>query len=253
MEGTYLFTLTLTDIAIGWTECLPLLTKSADAVLAALQHARQLFPFPFLGLDTDNGTEFMNDLLVAYCEAEHITFTRGRPALKNDQCYVEQKNRHLVRQVGGYDRFVGAQAYQHLNGLYRILSQYVNCFQPSMKLCAKLKEGRKVRRIYDTAKTPLTRLLQAQILSAEHERDLVKQFEDLDPVRLLEHAQQAQQTLFRDVVSVFAQSEKRRRCVGANGFASPAWHCCRVLLMPCYAERLRQEGKKRNSQQHLRY
>ena len=91
VEGTYLFTLTLTDIATGWTECLPLLTKSAQAVLAAIQHARTLFPFPLLGLDTDNGTEFINDLLVAYCEAEQITFTRGRPALKNDQCYVEQK------------------------------------------------------------------------------------------------------------------------------------------------------------------
>ena len=149
VEGTYLFTLTLTDIATGWTECLPLLSKSAEAVLAALQQARQLFPFPLLGLDTDNGTEFMNDLLLSYCEQEQITFTRGRPALKNDQCYVEQKNGHLVRQVVGYSRFVGAQAYQRLEDLYRVLSVYVNFFQPSMKLCAKLKEGRKVRRIYD--------------------------------------------------------------------------------------------------------
>lgn len=108
MEGTYLFTLTLTDIATGWTECLPLLSKSAEAVLVVLQRARSLFPFPLLGLDTDNGTEFMNEVLFAYYEQEHITFTRGRPLLKNDQCYVEQKNGHIVRQVVGYDRFVGA-------------------------------------------------------------------------------------------------------------------------------------------------
>jgi len=168
VEGSYLFTLTLTDIAIGWTECLPLHTKSADAVLAALQHARTLFPFPLLGLDTDNGTEFMNDLLVAYCEAEHIPFTRGRPLLKNDQCYVEQKNGHLMRQVVGYDQYVREPASQYLNDLYRVLSLYVNSFQPSMKLCARLREGRRVRRIYDEAKMPLMRLLQAQVLLAEH-------------------------------------------------------------------------------------
>ncbi len=215
--GSYLFTLTLTDIATGWTECFPLLSKSAEAVLAATQQAHQLFPFPLLGLDTNNGTEFINDLHMAYCEQEQITLTRGRPALKNDQRYVEQKNGHIVRQVVGYDRFVGAQAYQHLDELYRVLSPYVNVFQPSMKVCAKLKEGRRVRRIYDEAKTPLTRLLHAQVLSTEHERDLSKQFEDLDPVRLLEQAQQAQHTLFRSATGVVLQ-EKRRRLCGSERF-----------------------------------
>ncbi len=116
-----------------------------------------------------------------------------------------------MRQVVGCDRFVGAQAYQDLDDLYRVLSPYVNVFQPSMKLCAKLKEGRKVRRIYDEAKTPLMHLLQAQVMPAEHERDLVKQFEDLDPVRLLEQAQQAQHMLFRCATSVVLPGEKRRR------------------------------------------
>ncbi len=215
VEGTYLFTLTMTDIATGWTECLPLLTKSAEAVLAAVQQARSLFPFSLLSLDTDNGTEFINDLLVSYCEAEQITFTRGRPALKNDQCYVEQKNGHLVRQVVGY---VGEPAFACLNDLYRVLSQYVNFFQPSMKLCAKFKEGKKVRRIYDEAKTPLMRLLQAEVLPTEQKCDLTKRFETLDPVRLLEQAQQAQQVLFLGAVSIFAQSEKRRRLCGSERF-----------------------------------
>ena len=218
VEGNYLFTLTITDIATGWTECLPLLTKSAEAVLAALQRVRSLFPFPLLGLDTDNGTEFMNDLLLSYCEQEQITLTRGRPALKNDQCYVEQKNGNIVRQVVGYDRFVGEEAYQHLDDLYRVLSSYVNVFQPSMKLCAKLKEGRKVRRIYDEAKTPLTRLLHAQVVSTEHGRDPVKRFEDLDPVRLLEQVQQAQHTLFCCVTGVVLQGEKRRRLFADERF-----------------------------------
>jgi len=89
IEGGYLYTLTLTDVATGWTECLPLLHRSQEAVLAALQRARTLFPFPILGIDTDNGGEFINETLIAYCEQEHLTFTRGRPSMKNDQCFVE--------------------------------------------------------------------------------------------------------------------------------------------------------------------
>jgi hypothetical protein len=89
IEGGYLYTLTLTDVATGWTECLPLLHRSQEAVLAALQRARTLYPFPILGIDTDNGGEFINDVLISYCEQEHLMFTRGRLSLKNDQCFVE--------------------------------------------------------------------------------------------------------------------------------------------------------------------
>src|SRR6266700_2418493 len=85
IEGGYLYTLTLTDIATGWTECLPLLYRSQEIVRAALQRARTLFPLPILGIDTDNGGEFINERVIAYCEQEQITFTRGRPSLKNDQ------------------------------------------------------------------------------------------------------------------------------------------------------------------------
>jgi hypothetical protein len=101
IEGGYLYTLTLTDVATGWTECLPLLHRSQEAMLAAFQRARALFPFPILGIDTDNGGEFINDAVIAYCEQEHISFTRGRPYLKNDQCFVEQKNGAIVRKAGG--------------------------------------------------------------------------------------------------------------------------------------------------------
>ena len=145
IEGGYLYTLTLTDIATGWTECLPLLHRSQEAVVAALQRARKLFPFPLLGIDTDNGGEFINEVLVAYCEQEQITFTRGRPYQKRDQCFVEQKNGAIVRQVVGYDRFVGEHAYRQLTELYRALRLYVNCFQPSMKLLSKQRDGKKVR------------------------------------------------------------------------------------------------------------
>src|SRR5260370_36429468 len=110
LGGSFLYTLFLTDLATGWTECLPLLYKSADAVRAALSQARMLFPFPLLGIDTDSGVEVLNEELIADCEQEHLTFTRGRPAGKNEQCHVEQKNGAVVREAVGYARPVGVQA-----------------------------------------------------------------------------------------------------------------------------------------------
>jgi hypothetical protein len=86
LQGGCLYTITLTDVATGWTECLPLLNRGREAVRAALQHARTLFPFPILGFDTDNGGEFINEEVAAYCVREQITFTRGRPYEKRDQC-----------------------------------------------------------------------------------------------------------------------------------------------------------------------
>jgi hypothetical protein len=100
IEGGYLDTLTLTYVATGWTECLSLQYHSQETVLAALQQARLLFPFPILGIDTDNGGEFINEAVIAYCEQAHISFTQGRPYLKNDQCFVEQKNGAMVRKAG---------------------------------------------------------------------------------------------------------------------------------------------------------
>src|SRR5437660_8072078 len=200
IEGGYLYTLTLTDIATGWTECLPLLHRSQEAVVAALQRARKLFPFPMLGIDTDNGGEFINGVLVAYCEQEQITFTRGRPYQKRDQCFVEQKNGAIVRQVVGYDRLVGEHAYRQLTELYRALRLYVNCFQPSMKLQAKQRDGKKVRYVYDPAKTPLQRLLQSGVLPAEMQQELREVAHALDPIRLFEQLEQLQQAVFRCAV-----------------------------------------------------
>ena len=201
IEGGYLYTLTLTDVATGWTECLPLLHRSQETVLAALQRARTLIPFPILGIDTDNGGEFINEVLIAYCEQEQITFTRGRPYLKNDQCFVEQKNGAIVRQVVGYDRLVGEYAYRQLTELYRALRLYVNCFQPSMKLLAKQRNGKKVRYVYDLAKTPLQRLLLSGVLPAQKQQELLEVAQALDPIRLLHQLEQLQQAVFRCAVS----------------------------------------------------
>ena len=125
-----------------WTECLPLLHRTQHGVVHALQGARGMFPFPLLGIDTDNGGEFINDELMAYCGVEQLTFTRGRVASKNDQSYVEQRNGSVVRQLVGYDRFEGQRAYRQLAELYRAVRLYVNFFQP-LDETARLYRSRK--------------------------------------------------------------------------------------------------------------
>src|SRR5919202_5190181 len=196
-DGAFLYTLTLTDVASTWTECLPLRHHTQHGVVHALQRARGMFPFPLLGIDTDNGSEFINEELLAYCIGEGITFTRGRVANKNDQCWVEQKNGSVVRQLVGYDRFEGERAYRQLAELYRAVRLYVNGFQPSMKLRAKHREGSRVRRTYDDARTPLQRLLATDAIGAEAGARLTTLFQMLDPVRLLHQVEALQEALWR--------------------------------------------------------
>ena len=133
--------------------------------------------------------------MLAYCEAEQITFTRGREGLKNDQNFVEQKNGAIVRQVVGYARLEGEGAYRQLGEVYQALRLYINGFQPSMKLQMKQYEGRKMRQIYDAAKTPLQRLLLTQVLPASKVHELMRGAQVLDPLRLLHHLQDLQQAL----------------------------------------------------------
>ena len=198
--GSYLATLVLTDIATGWTECLALRQRTQEAVIQALDRARQLLPFPLLGLDTDNGKEFLNAALIAYCAREQITFTRGRPYESNDQCFVEQKNGSIVRQLVGYDRFEGEVAYRQLTELYRAVRLYVNFFQPSMKLQTKRRVGSQVHRTYDRAQTPFQRVCTADILVAETRERLLAIAAALDPVRLLRQLETLQDALWQHAV-----------------------------------------------------
>lgn len=243
-EGSFLYMLTLTDIATGWTECLPLRSKCAQDVLSAIQQVRARLPFPLLGLDTDNGSEFLNQTLLRYCEAEQITFTRGRPDLKNDQCHVEQKNRVIVRQVIGYARLEGTWAYYQLAQVYLALRLYVNGFQPSMQLQAMSTDGRTPRRIYDAAKTPLQRLLLSQVLLASTEQESQRAARLLDPLRLLHHLYELQQALLRPLPPfLFDASEtapeaillfRLERCVAGPRSALPGIpEALHQTLYPC--------------------
>ena len=194
--GSFLNTLTMTDIVTGWTECMALLSKDKDAVLLALGQARTQMPFPLLGLDTDNGSEFLNYALLDYCRGEEITFTRSRPYKKNDQCHVEQKNGSIVRKMIGYDRFEGLVPCRILGELYQTLRLYVNFFQPSLKLVSKHRQGSKVIKKYDQAKTPYQRVLTSETVSEQAKQALRVQYQGLDPVALLRGIERLQDQLW---------------------------------------------------------
>jgi hypothetical protein len=196
-SGEYLHSLVLTDIATQWTECVALPNRGEAAVCTAIAATRALLPVPLLGLDSDNGGEFINHLLFRYCGREKITFTRCRPYKKNDPCHVEQKNYTLVRQVVGYDRYEGADAYAALVALYVPLRLYTNYFQPSVRLVAKTREGAKVRKRYDDAQTPYQRLLAAPQVKEGVKCGLRAEYWMLNPAALRREIEAAQETLWR--------------------------------------------------------
>lgn len=206
-SGSFLYSLVLTDVATGWVECLPLLSRHQGGVIQALKNAIKLIPFPMLGLDTDNGSAFINRELIAFCELEKITFTRGRAYKKNDQCFVEQKNGVVVRQLVGYGRYEGIPAYKQLNELYRATRLYVNFFQPSMKLEQKSRDGATVHRIYDTAQTPLRRLLDKEVLASEKNKRLMEIVTSLDPILLLEQIKRIQDALWQYAVQDITETD----------------------------------------------
>lgn len=200
-HGEYANSLVLTDVATGWTETAPLLNRSQKVVFEALHRVRKRLPFALLGLDSDNGSEFISRDLVRYCQEEQITFTRCRPYKKNDQCHVEQKNWSIVRQVIGYERYEGAPAVALLAAVYEPLRLHVNFFQPSLKLREKQRggpRGGRVTKRYDTAKTPYQRLLDYGVLSEEQKQQLHELYLSLNPLELQRRIRAAQERLWSD-------------------------------------------------------
>ena len=157
--GEFCQSLTLTDVATGWTEVRALRNKAQRWVHEAMEAVAGELPFDLLGLDSDNGSEFINNNLLAWCLEREVTFTRSRPWRKNDNCFVKQKNWAVVRRTVGYLRYDSAKELELLERLYRRLRLYTNFFQPQMKLVQKTRAGAKVSRRYDTARTPYRRVL----------------------------------------------------------------------------------------------
>ncbi len=190
--GSFVHTLTLTDVASGWTECVALVVRDGALVAAALEQLRRTMPFPLRGFDTDNGGEFMNETVAAYCHAQGIPCTRSRPYHKNDQAWVEQKNRSVVRRLVGYRRLEGLAAAAALTRLYAASRLFVNFFQPSFKLASKTRLGAKVRKTYHAPETPYAKLLACAAITDEMKDRLRAVAGQLDPLRLLEEIRSVQ-------------------------------------------------------------
>jgi hypothetical protein len=196
-HGDFCQTLDVTDVASGWTETQAVLNKAQVWVFAALQLIRARLPFALRGIDSDNGSEFINYHLWHYAQQERITFTRGRPWKKNDGCFVEQKNYSVVRRAVGYARYEGDTQLHLLNELYAELRLYTNFFQPVMKLIGKERIGAKVRKTYDRPCTPYQRLLNSSALSARAKQQLRTQYVDLNPAELKRHIVRLQTRLLK--------------------------------------------------------
>ena len=182
--GEFCHTLDLTCVKTGWTEPRAIRTKSQRWVREALEDIIRDLPFPLLGIDCDNGSEFINVELFGWCSERGITFTRSRPYRKNDNCFVEQKNWPVVRQQVGYLRYDTPQELACLRELYGHLRCYVNFFQPQMKLVSKVREGSKITKRYDTARTPYRRVMDLPEIPARAKDALTETYASLNPLAL---------------------------------------------------------------------
>ena len=190
--GSFVQTLVLTDVASGWTECVPLVVREQTLIAEALSAVRARLPFPLLGLDTDNDSVFMNQTVADYCAAAAIEFTRSRPYRKNDQAFVEQKNGNVVRRLVGYDRLEGMAAVKALQQLYAASRLFGNLFQPSFKLASKTRQDGRVIKRYHTPATPCDQLLNHPATAANVRDALVRRRYEVDPLALLSAIRDAQ-------------------------------------------------------------
>lgn len=183
--GMFISTLNCTDIATQWFEAEPVLGKAQERIIEGLRLIEERLPCGLLGIDSDNGSEFINRQLYEYCLKKKIVFTRSRSYKKNDNAHIEQKNFTTVRQVLGYQRFDTEEVFELMKKLYRgPLRLYINFFQPSVKCIEKKRIGAKIKKVYDTAKTPYERILAHPNISNAAKEKLTHLFETLDPFKL---------------------------------------------------------------------
>ena len=194
--GFCLTTLSTVDVATGWSECVGVWAKGQERVGAAVHRIRKRLPFPLLGLDSDNGSEFINQRLYNYYRREGMTFNRSCSYKKNDSCYVEQKNWSMVQRLAGYDRYNSRAALEALNRVYNLLRLYVTLFQPVMKLVAKTRHGAKVHKVYETARTPYQRLVEACVLTEAKQQEVAAIYHGLNPVSLLKQINENLESLW---------------------------------------------------------
>jgi integrase-like protein len=194
VAGEFLYTLSMVDVR-HWLGGVRRTTRqSQETVFHAPQRLQGDLPFRIRGLDSDNGTEFINRALLDYCTDQGITFTRSRPYLKNDTCHVEQKNWVVVRRLVGYDR-LDWRALPALERIHDLARDYINFLHPVRKLVSKTRTGPRVTRRSDVAQTPFHRLLDSGVLSIKMTKQLQARSKAIDPYRLKVQLEHAQRTL----------------------------------------------------------
>lgn len=209
-SGDFGSTLDVTDVHTTWTETEAVKNKAQVWVFEAMKRIRERLPFDLLGIDSDNGSEFINAHFLRYSQEEGITFTRGRAYKKNDGCYVEQKNYSVVRRAVGYARYDTEQEIDVLNRLYVQLRLYTNYFQSSMKLVKKERTGSRVRKWYDEAQTPYQRVLASSEVSEVQKAAIRKVYRSLDLGRLKEELERLQGMLERLVCAKRRLNESQK-------------------------------------------
>ena len=198
-RGEFTQTLDVTDVCTGWTETEAVKNKAQAWVFQALQDIRNRLPFDVLGIDSDNGSEFINHHLLRFCSDEKITFTRARSYRKNDNCFVEQKNYSVVRRAVGYYRYDTGEELRILNEVYGHLRLYTNFFQPVMKLMEKTRVGSRVKKKYDKPRTPYQRVLESPHVPEDRKEQLRNQYATLNPAALKRTLTKLQQKLLKAV------------------------------------------------------
>jgi hypothetical protein len=197
--GEYINTLNITDICTGWTEQAAVINKAQRHVFAGLMDVEKRQPFKYLGIDSDNGSEFINHELFRYCKENSIMFTRSRAYTKNDNCHIEQKNWSLVRRHIGYGRFEGEEALKLLNEYYALLRLHVNFFLPSTKLIEKKRDGAHIYKRYEKPLTPYKRILAEDCIPEKVKQSLEKTFMTINPAQIM-----------RDMIRLKDELEKLR-------------------------------------------
>jgi hypothetical protein len=197
LEGFFLTTLVVVDVATTWTDLQPIWGLGFKRVGAAVHLVRSRLPFPLHAWHSDNGGEFINTQLVPYCRRHGIRMTRGRPYRKNDQAWVEQRNGLLVRRVVGYDRYSSRAALVVLQRLYRALCLQHNFFRPVRKLVSRERRGSRILKRYDPPRTPAQRVLDADVLTPAARQQVLTHAQTLDPIALAREIDQALHVLWK--------------------------------------------------------
>ena len=206
-SADHCYTLDLTCVATGWTEMRALKNKAQRWVHEALVDITGTLPFPLAGLDSDNGSEFINFHLFAWCEANQITFTRSRAYRKNDNCFIEQKNWPAVRQQAGYARYDDAEELEALGDLYAYVRLWVNYFSPLMKLVSKTRRGAQVSKRFDRPRTPYRRVLESSEVPEDSKAEITQIYLGINPAELRRQIGRCQDRLLELVKT----KEQRRK------------------------------------------